>query len=151
VITPPLQHTDSPARDAEKWPQSAAAGVRPGFGKESSSAEVELTSIRDNWGPYISKRVKAELGRKGNFGRFLGGLKSKIVVMEPIHQHAPTSEEDRGGNDGGSPKASCSRSNVGGRPDGKEVECKGGTHLDDGQVLGMNFSVNGCRRQDPRK
>jgi simple sugar transport system substrate-binding protein len=27
--------------------------------------------------------------------------------------------------------------------DGKAVECEGGDHLDDGQVLGMNFYVKG--------
>jgi len=27
--------------------------------------------------------------------------------------------------------------------DGKTVECKSGTHLDDGQILGMNFYVKG--------
>ena len=33
--------------------------------------------------------------------------------------------------------------------DGKEVECKGGTHLDDGQVLGMNFYVKGIDEKIP--
>ena len=35
--------------------------------------------------------------------------------------------------------------------DGKEVECKGGTHLDDGQVLGMNFYVKGIDEKMPGK
>ena len=35
--------------------------------------------------------------------------------------------------------------------DGKEVECKGGTHLDDGQVLGMNFYVKGIDEKIPGK
>lgn len=35
--------------------------------------------------------------------------------------------------------------------DGKEVECKGGTHLDDGQVLGMNFYVKGIDDKIPGK
>jgi simple sugar transport system substrate-binding protein len=33
--------------------------------------------------------------------------------------------------------------------DGKEVECKGGDKLDDGQVLGMNFYVKGIDDKIP--
>jgi simple sugar transport system substrate-binding protein len=35
--------------------------------------------------------------------------------------------------------------------DGKEVECKAGNHLDDGQVLGMNFYVKGVDDKIPGK
>ena len=35
--------------------------------------------------------------------------------------------------------------------DGKAVECKGGDHLDDGQVLGMNFYVKGIDDKIPGK
>jgi basic membrane protein A and related proteins len=35
--------------------------------------------------------------------------------------------------------------------DGKEVECKGGTHLADGQILGMNFYVKGIDDKIPGK
>ena len=35
--------------------------------------------------------------------------------------------------------------------DGKTVECKGGDHLDDGQVLGMNFYVKGIDDKMPGK
>ena len=35
--------------------------------------------------------------------------------------------------------------------DGKEVECKGGHHLDDGQVIGMNFYVKGIDDKIPGK
>ena len=35
--------------------------------------------------------------------------------------------------------------------DGKEVECKGGAHLDDGQILGMNFYVKGIDEKIPGK
>src|SRR5437588_310700 len=35
--------------------------------------------------------------------------------------------------------------------DGKTVECKGGTHLDDGQILGMNFYVKGIDDKMPGK
>jgi simple sugar transport system substrate-binding protein len=33
--------------------------------------------------------------------------------------------------------------------DGKTVECKGGDHLDDGQVLGMKFYVKGVDDKIP--
>jgi simple sugar transport system substrate-binding protein len=35
--------------------------------------------------------------------------------------------------------------------DGKEVECKGGDRLADGQVLGMNFYVKGIDDKIPGK
>jgi hypothetical protein len=35
--------------------------------------------------------------------------------------------------------------------DGKEVECKGGDHLADGHVLGMNFYVKGIDNKIPGK
>jgi len=35
--------------------------------------------------------------------------------------------------------------------DGTTVECKGGTHLDDGQILGMNFYVKGIDDKLPGK
>ena len=35
--------------------------------------------------------------------------------------------------------------------DGSDVECKGGDHLDDGQILGMNFYVKGVDDKIPGK
>jgi basic membrane protein A and related proteins len=35
--------------------------------------------------------------------------------------------------------------------DGKQVECKGGDHLGDGQVFGMNFYVKGIDDKMPGK
>ena len=35
--------------------------------------------------------------------------------------------------------------------DGKPVECKGGAHLDAGQILGMNFYVKGVDDKIPGK
>jgi simple sugar transport system substrate-binding protein len=35
--------------------------------------------------------------------------------------------------------------------DGSTVECKGGTHLDDGQILGMNYYVKGVDDKVPGK
>jgi simple sugar transport system substrate-binding protein len=34
--------------------------------------------------------------------------------------------------------------------DGKPVDCKGGDHLDDGTVLGMNFYVKGIDDSIPK-
>jgi basic membrane protein A and related proteins len=35
--------------------------------------------------------------------------------------------------------------------DGKTIECKGGTHLDDSQILSMNFYVKGIDDKVPGK
>jgi basic membrane protein A and related proteins len=146
-----MQHTDSPAAM-----QIASERGKLAFGQDSEMIKFgpksQLTSIMDNWGPYYIERVKAELDGKWKSEDFWGGLKTKIVMMAPytnmpddVKKLAMDTEAAITG--GTLFPFKCPI--IG--QDGKEVECKGGTHLDDGQVLGMNFYVKGIDDKIPGK
>jgi simple sugar transport system substrate-binding protein len=146
-----MQHTDSPAAM-----QVAAERGKLAFGQDSEmikfGPKTQLTSIMDNWGPYYTERVKAELDGSWKSEDFWGGLKSKLVVMAP-YTNMPDDvkklamDTEAAITEGKLQPFKCP---VIGQ-DGKEVECKGGTHLDDGQVLGMNFYVKGIDDKIPGK
>src|SRR5713101_5497632 len=138
-----MQHTDSPAAM-----QIATARGKLAFGQDSEmikfGPKTQLTSIMDNWAPYYIDRVKAELDGKWASQDTWGGLKSKLVVMAPY-----TNMPDDVKKLAMDTEAAIIAGNL--FPfkcpvvdqDGKTVECKGGDHLDDGQVLSMNFYVKG--------
>jgi len=144
-----MQHTDSPAAM-----QIASERGKLAFGQDSEmikfGPKAQLTSIMDNWAPYYIERVKAELDGKWASEDTWGGLKSKMVVMAP-YTNMPDdvkklAMETEAAIIGG--KLFPFKCPVVGQ-DGKEVECKGGDHLADGQVLGMNFYVKGIDDKIP--
>ncbi|HMH97880.1 MAG TPA: BMP family ABC transporter substrate-binding protein, partial [Bradyrhizobium sp.] len=146
-----MQHTDSPAAM-----QIASERGKLAFGQDSEMIKFgpksQLTSIMDNWGPYYIERVKAELDGTWKSEDEWGGLKSKMVVMAP-YTNMPDdvkklAEETEAAITEG--KLFPFKCPVVGQ-DGKEVECKGGDHLADGQVLGMNFYVKGIDDKIPGK
>jgi basic membrane protein A and related proteins len=138
-----MQHTDSPAAM-----QVASERGKLAFGQDSEmikfGPKAQLTSIIDNWAPYYIDRVKAELAGTWKSEDTWGGLKSKLVVMAP-YTNMPddvkklATDTEAAITDAKLYPFKCP---VLGQ-DGKPVECKGGEHLDDGQVLGMNFYVKG--------
>jgi basic membrane protein A len=138
-----MQHTDSPAAM-----QIASERGKLAFGQDSEmikfGPKAQLTSIEDNWAPYYIDRVKAELAGTWKSEDTWGGLKSKMVVMAP-YTNMPDDvkklamDTEAAITDGKLFPFKCP---IMGQ-DGKEVECKGGDHLADGQVLGMNFYVKG--------
>jgi simple sugar transport system substrate-binding protein len=146
-----MQHTDSPAAM-----QIASERGQLAFGQDSEmikfGPKTQLTSIMDNWAPYYIDRVKAELDGSWKSEDFWGGLKSKIVVMAP-YTNMPDDvkklamDTEAAIVDGKLLPFKCPVIDQ----DGKEVECKGGTHLDDRQVLGMNFYVKGIDDKIPGK
>lgn len=146
-----MQHTDSPAAM-----QIAAERGKLAFGQDSEmikfGPKTQLTSIIDNWAPYYIARVKAELDGTWKMEDTWGGLASKMVVMAPytnMPDDVKKSAED------------IEAAIIGGKlhpfkcpvvdQEGKTVECKGGDHLDDGQVLSMNFYVKGVDDKVPGK
>ena len=143
------QHTDSPAAM-----QIAEQRGIHAFGQSSDmikfGPKAQLTSIMDNWAPYYIDRVKAELDGKWTTDNVWGGLKSKLLVMAP-YTNMPDDvkklamDTETAIKDGKLFPFKCP---VIGQ-DGKEVECKGGDHLADGQVLGMNFYVKGIDDKIP--
>ena len=79
-------------------------------------------------------------------------LKSKLVIMAPFTNMPPDvkalAEKTEGDIIAGT--LHPFRCPVVGQ-DGKAVECKGGTHLDDGQILSTNFYVRGVDDKIPGK
>ena len=146
-----MQHTDSPAAM-----QIAQARHAYAFGQDSDmikfGPQAQLTAIVNNWGPYYVERVQAVLDNKWTSGDVWGGLKSKMLLMAP-YTNMPDDvkklamETEAAIADGTLHPFKCPVVDQ----EGKTVECKGGTHLDDGQILGMNFYVKGIDDKFPGK
>ena len=146
-----MQHTDSPAAM-----QVAAERGKLAFGQDSEmikfGPKAQLTSILDTWAPYYIARVKAELDGSWKSEDTWGGLDSNMFAMAP-YTNMPDdvkkmAEDTQAAITAG--KLYPFKCPVVGQ-DGKEVECKGGDHLADGQVLGMNFYVKGIDDKIPGK
>lgn len=114
--------------------------------------KAQLTGIVDNWAPYYVARVQAALDNSWQAADSWGGLKDKMIVMAP-YTNMPddvkklAAETEAGIIDGSIKPFACPVLDQ----DGKEVECKGGDHLDDGQVRGMEFYVKGIDDRIPDK
>jgi basic membrane protein A and related proteins len=146
-----MQHTDSPAAM-----QIASERGKLAFGQDSEmikfGPKTQLTSIIDNWAPYYIDRVRAELDGKWTSTDVWGGLKSKMVVMAP-YTNMPDDVKKMA--------TDTEAAIIAGKlfpfkcpivdQAGKTVDCKGADHLDDGQVLGMNFYVKGIDDKIPGK
>ena len=146
-----MQHTDSPAAM-----KIAAERGKLAVGQDSEMIKfgptTQLTSIIDNWAPYYIARVKAELDGTWKEEDTWGGLKSQMVVMAPFTNMPDDvkklAEDTKAAIiDGKLLPFKCPVVDQ----DGKTVECKGGDHLDDGQVLGMHFYVKGVDDKMPAK
>src|ERR1700753_2455332 len=145
-----MQHTDSPAAM-----QIASERGKLAFGQDSEmikfGPKAQLTSIIDNWAPYYISRVKAQLDGTWKQEDTWDGLKEKGVGVAP-YTNTPDdvkkmAEEAQAKIASGSLYPfKCPLMDQ----DGKTVECKG-DHLEDGQVLGMNFYVKGVDDKIPGK
>ena len=146
-----MQHTDSPAAM-----QIASERGKLAFGQDSEmikfGPKAQLTSIMDNWAPYYIARVKAELDGTWKSEDEWGGLKSKMVVMAPYTNMPDDVKKLAEATEAAITEGKLFpfKCPVVGQ-DGKEVECKGGDHLADGQVLGINFYVKGIDDKIPGK
>src|ERR1700760_4613289 len=146
-----MQHTDSPAAM-----QIASERGKLAFGQDSEmikfGPKTQLTSILDTWGTYYIERVKAELDGTWKSEDTWGGLDSKMFEMAPY-----TNMPDDVKKLAADTQAAITAGKL--HPfkcpikaqDGTDVECKGGNHLDDGQILGMNFYVKGVDDKMPGK
>lgn len=146
-----MQHTDSPAAM-----QIASERGKLAFGQDSEmikfGPKTQLTSILDTWGPYYIERVKAELDGTWKSEDSWGGLDSHMFAMAP-YTNMPDdvkkiAEDAQAAITAG--KLHPFKCPVIGQ-DGKEIECKGGANLADGQILGMNFYVKGIDDKLPGK
>jgi simple sugar transport system substrate-binding protein len=145
------QHTDSAA--AMQFANERGIFA---FGQDSDQIKfgpkAQLTAIVNNWTPYYAERIRLALEGKWATGDVWGGLSSKIVQMAPY-----TNMPDAVKKMAQDTEAAISSGKL--HPfkcpvlaqDGKPVECKGGDHLDDGQILGMNFYIKGIDDKLPGK
>lgn len=146
-----MQHTDSPAAM-----QIASERGKLAFGQDSEmikfGPKTQLTSILDTWAPYYIARVKAELDGTWKSEDTWGGLDSHMFAMAPY-----TNMPDDVKKIAEDAQAAITAGTL--HPfkcpvigqDGKEIECKGGANLDNGQILGMNFYVKGIDDKLPGK
>jgi len=146
-----MQHTDSPAPM-----QVAAERGKLAFGQDSEmikfGPKAQLTSILDTWAPYYISRVKAELDGAWKSEDSWGGLETKMFEMAPYtnmpDEVKKAAEDMQAAITAG--KLHPFKCPVTGQ-DGKDVECKDGDHLADGQILSMNFYVKGVDDKVPGK
>ena len=146
-----MQHTDSPAPM-----QVASERGKLAFGQDSEmikfGPKTQLTSIMDTWAPYYIQRVNAELAGTWKSEDTWGGLETNMFAMAPYTNMPDDVKTMAMDTQAGltSGKINAFKCPVMGQ-DGKEVECKGGDHLADGQILGMNFYVKGIDDKIPGK
>ncbi|MEW6643116.1 MAG: BMP family ABC transporter substrate-binding protein [Pseudomonadota bacterium] len=146
-----MQHTDSPAAVQIASERGALA-----FGQDSDmikfGPKTQLTAIIDNWAPYYIARVKAELDGTWKSEDTWGGIETKMFVMAPYTNMPDDVKKLAEDTEAAITKGTLHpfKCPVYGQ-DGKEVECKGGDHLADGQILGMNFYVKGIDDKIPGK
>jgi basic membrane protein A len=146
-----MQHTDSPAAM-----EIAAQRNKLAFGQDSdmikSGPKVQLTSIIDNWAPYYIQRVNDELAGKWTSGDVWGALKTKMFLMAP-YTNMPDDvkkmamDTEAAITDGKLHPFKCPIVNQ----DGAQVECKGGDHLADEQILSMLYYIKGIDDKVPGK
>jgi basic membrane protein A len=146
-----MQHTDSPAAM-----QVAAERGKLAFGQDSEMIKfgprAQLTSIIDNWAPYYIERAKLQLDGKWASGDVWGGLKTKMFLMAP-YTNMPdevkklAADTEAAIADGKLHPFKCPVVDQ----KGKTVECKGGSHLADEQILGMNYYIKGIDAKLPGK
>ena len=144
------QHTDSaaPLQEAEK------AG-KLGFGQASDmtrfAPKAQLTAIVDDWSGYYIERTKAVLDGTWKSIDTWHGMKDGMVVMAPYANmpadiKAMAEKTAAGIKDGSVLPFACPVVDQ----SGKTVECKGGKTLDDGQILSMNWYVQGIEGSVPK-
>ncbi len=126
------------------------------FGQDSDMIKFgpksQLTAITNNWAPYYIERATAVIDGTWKSQDVWGGLKSSLVVMAPYTNmpadvKALAEKTEAGIKDGSIHPFTCPIY----AQDGKAVECKGGKHLSDGQILGMSFYVKGIDAKFPGK
>jgi simple sugar transport system substrate-binding protein len=146
-----MQHTDSAAAM-----QIAAQRGILAFGQDSDMSNFgpksQLTAIVNNWTPYYTQRATAMLDGNWKSEDVWGGLKSKMVTMAPYTNmpddvKALAQKTEAAITDGSLHPFKCPIVDQ----DGKTIECKGGSHLDDGQILSTNFYVKGVDDRVPGK
>jgi basic membrane protein A len=143
------QHTDSPAAM-----QIAEQRGIHAFGQSSDmikfGPKAQLTADTDYWGDYYIDRAKLVLDGKWKSDDTWDGLDKGMVVMAPYTNmpddvKAMAMKTEAAIKSGALHPFKCPIMDQ----SGKTVECKGGTRLDNGQILSMNWYVKGVDDKMP--
>lgn len=114
--------------------------------------KAQLTGEIFHWGGYYTQRAKDVLDGKWTSKDTWGGLHSGMFVMAP-YTNMPgdvkklAMDTEAAIRSGKLLPFKCPVMNQ----QGKSVECKGGDHLDEGQIRSMNWFVKGIDAQMPGK
>ena len=145
-----MQHTDSPAAikvAAEKgiWAVGQSSDMAH-FGPD-----VVLTSIADNWAPYVTSRVQAVMDGSWKTGSVWQGMKEGAVVIPPINAKVP--EDVRKMAEQAMADITAGKLHPFTGPikkqDGSDWLADGQT-APDGDLLGMSFYVQGMEGELPK-
>ena len=145
-----MQHTDSPAA----MMIAEDAGIRA-FGQASDMSRfgpsAQMTAIIDNWAPYYVARVKAALDGEWKSEDTWGGFSTGMVALAPYNANLPAdvvaeAEAARKAIAAGTLHPFTGPLN---RQDGS-VWLKAGETAPDGDLLGMNFYVEGIEGSVPQ-
>jgi simple sugar transport system substrate-binding protein len=137
------QHTDSAAAT-----QFANERGIFSFGQDSDQIKfgpkAQLTAIVNNWTPYYVDRIKLALDRQVGDRRRVGRAQFQDRADGALYQHAGRREEARDGYRGRDRRRQAASVQVSGASTGRQAgRVQGRRHLDDGQILGMNFYIKG--------
>lgn len=145
-----MQHTDSPA--AMKVAEEK--GIHA-FGQASDVSRfgpnAQLTAIIDNWAPYYVARARAALKGKWKSEDTWGGIKSGMVAFAPYGAAVPADVRKLADDAKAAIAAGTLHPFTGpiNRQDGT-VWLKAGETAPDGDLLGMNFYVQGIQGSVPQ-
>ena len=144
------QHTDSPAAM-----QAAAEKGILAFGQDSDmikfGPKAQLTAIVNNWTDYYIQRTQAALDGTWKSTDTWDGFDKGMVTMAhftnmPDDVKKMAEETEAAIKAGKLHPFKCPVV----KQDGTTVECKGGDHLDPGQILSMNWYVKGIEEKVPQ-
>lgn len=137
-----FQHTDSPA-PVQTAETRGIYAIGQASDMQRFAPKAHLTAIVDNWAPYYVQRVKEVQDGKWQSGDVWGGFASGMVQMTPYNgvpaDVVAIAEKARRGIISGSVHPFAGPING---QDGKQIVAAGET-IDDGQLLGMNYYVEG--------
>jgi basic membrane protein A and related proteins len=112
--------------------------------------KAQLTADTDYWGNYYIERAKLVIDGKWTSTDTWDGLDKGMVVMAPYTNmpddvKAMAIKTEAAIKSGALHPFKCPIT----AQDGKTVECKGGSRLDNGQILSMNWYVKGIDDKVP--
>ena len=115
--------------------------------------KAQLTAIVDNWAPYYIERVQAVLDGTWKSDRHLGRPRARTwCVMAPFTNMPDDVKKMARRPKRRSRPARCIRSSARcSTRTARPSSARAATHLDDGQILGMNFYVKGIDDKLPGK